>query len=69
MTISHLGLGSAVGVVLGREVGDDEPEEARADRPRVADPPQGQLSDLPAVRTLGDVGDDGVGETRDHHVV
>lgn len=56
-------------MVFGGEVRDAEAVVARAVRSRVADPPQGQLLDLPAVGALGDVGDDGVGETRHHDVV
>lgn len=60
---SHLRLRAAVRVVFGRQVGDDEAVVSRAVNPGVADSSQGQLVDLPAVRTLRDVGNDGVGKT------
>lgn len=67
--MSHLGLRAAVRVVFGRQVRDDEAVVARTVNPSVTDATQGQLVDLPAVRTLWDVGEDGVGEARHHHIV
>lgn len=68
-SVSHLRLRAAVRVVFGRQVGDDEAVVARAVNPSVTDAAQGQLVDLPAIRTLWDVGDDGVGEARHHNIV
>lgn len=59
----HLRLRAAVRVVFGCQVWDDEAVEAWAVYPRVTDSTQRQLVNLPAVRTLWDVGNDGVGET------
>lgn len=66
---THLRLGAAVRVVLGRQVGDDEAVVTGAVHACRAHAPQGELLHLPSVRTLGHIGDNGVGEARHHHVI
>lgn len=66
---SHLRLCAAVRVVFGGQVWDDEAVVTWAVYSSVTDTPQGQLLYLPAVRALGDVGNDCIGETWHHNVV
>lgn len=66
---TDLGLRATVRVVFGSEVWDDEAVVAQAVNPSVTHPTKGQLVYLPTVGTLGDVGDDGIGETRHDDII
>lgn len=67
--LSYLRLCATVRVVFGRQVWDNEAVVTWTVYSSVADTTQGQLLQLPTVRTLWDVGDDSVGKTRNDHVV